>query len=710
MDWLVPSIIASLVGSVVLASVFTYLATTEREPCMISWAAAWTLYTARLVFDLIDALTPVEFTAAILLAYAVAIASGILLLLGTFQFIGGRQYRRSLLAAGLIAFAASLVAVISGVPLALAAAPSYAVQGAAHIITGVAWWRQQRMVGFWARITAGGFALWGIHKLDYPFLRGIPSLAPFGFLLGAVLALVVAVGALAAYFERTKRRLSASEARYRALFENSSSAMLIIDPVAGRVIDANASAEHFYGWSRAELSSMHIGDINTLSSEEIAAEMTAAREHRRLHFNFRHRLASGDVRDVEVFSGPVPGDDHELLYSIIHDVTERVSAQRALKESEERYRALFYDNQQMMMLVDPNDARIVEANDAAAIFYGYRPQKLRTMTIADLSVDSLDFVLGEIRATIEERRQVGVFRHVTVNGDLHDVEVYATPVKYGQNTLMFTIVHDVTTRAEDERELARYRQSLEEQVEAHTTELRSAMAELEAATRAKDDFLTSMSHELRTPLNSVIGFAHLLGQELPGPINDEQRKQIAMIERSGKHLLNLVNDVLDLAKIESGEIQVRVASVDASRVASEIAASLQSMVTDRGLELIIDAHSDIVMRTDPHLLEQILWNLLGNAIKYTDEGHVRLSVGEFGDSVRFVVSDTGPGMTSEEIEGAFEKFTRFRGPGGEGGTGLGLSIAARLAEHLGGRIEAASMPGEGSTFALTLPRVAPGVD
>ncbi|MHB1341511.1 MAG: sensor histidine kinase [Coriobacteriia bacterium] len=710
MDWLVPSIVASLAGSIVLASVFVYLAGTEHEECMVSWAAAWILYTLRLVFDLIDALTPASFTAAILLAYAAAIASGLLLLLGTFQFIGRRQYRAWLLTAGLAAFVVSLTAVLAGAPLAVAAAPAYVVQGAAHLITGIAWSRQGRMVGPWARITAAGFLLWGVHKLDYPLLRGIPSLAPFGFLLGGVLALTVAVGALVSYFERTRRLLAASEMRYRALFENSSSAMLIIDPVTGMVVDANESAEHFYGWSREELRAKRIGDINTLSPEEIAVEMAAAREHRRLHFNFCHRLASGEIRDVEVFSGPVPGDEYELLYSIIHDVTERVSAQRALEESEERYRTLFYDSQQIMMLVDPHDARIVEANDAAAIFYGYQPQKLRAMTIADLSVDGLGIVLQEVRATIEEHRQVGLYKHVTVDGSIHDVEVYSTPVRYGEHTLMFTIVHDVTMRAEDERELARYRLSLEEQVEARTAELRSTMTDLEAATAAKDDFLASMSHELRTPLNSVIGFAHLLGQELPGPINDEQRKQIGMIERSGKHLLNLVNDVLDLSKIESGELEVRMVEIDASQVASEIAASLQSMVAGRGLELIVDTCAGITVQTDPHLLEQILWNLLGNAIKYTDEGHVRLCVGAFGNSVRFVVSDTGPGMTPKQLEGAFEKFTRFHGPGGEGGTGLGLSIAARLAEHLGGRIEAASMPGEGSTFTLTLPRAEPGVD
>lgn len=584
MGWLVPSIVASLAGGVILASVFTYLAVTGRERFMRHWAVAWALFVVRLVFDLVDVLVPGGSHLAVLLSHAAGIAYGLLLLAGTTLFLGQRLPRGALVVAGVSGFVLTAVASWLGAPASLESVPSYAIQGVAHIVTGVAWWQSRSAIGPWPRVTAVVFLAGGLHKLDYPLLRYLPAIAPVGFMLSAGLSFTIAVAVLVSYFESTRQLLESSEARYRALFEDSASVMLVIDPAGGRIVDANLSAERYYGWSRDELRSMRIGDINTLAPDEIAAEMAAARESRRTFFQFRHRLASGDVRDVEVFSGPVIGEAGELLYSIVHDVTMRVEAERALSV---------------------------------------------------------------------------------------------------------------------------YQRELEDQVEARTTELQALNRELEAANRAKDDFLTSMSHELRTPLNSVIGFAHILRQEMPGPLNAEQARQVAMIERAGQHLLALVNDILDLSRIESGAVHVHLAPLDIAALAAEVAEAGTPMADERGLSVLVEAESVPMVTTDAHLVEQILWNLIGNAIKYTDGGQVAVKVNSPNGHVTVSVTDTGPGMTPAELERAFERFGRLRGPGGAGGTGLGLSIARSLAEHLGGELVVSSTPGIGSTFAFRLPLEAP---
>jgi PAS domain S-box-containing protein len=481
--------------------------------------------------------------------------------------------------------------------------------------------------------------------------------------------------------------------------------MLLVDPSDGSIKDANAAAERFYGWSREQLASMRVTDINTLSPDEVKAEMERARTRNKNHFEFRHRLANGEIRDVEVYSGPVSGPDSEQwLYSIIHDVTDKVEAQRALEESERRYRTLFEDSAQPMVLVAPDDARIVEANAAAERFYGWSREQLRAMTIADVSADDpLDVVLEEVRKSIEERQQVGTYRHKTASGDVRDVEVHATPIAFGGEPFLFTIVVDITDRKRAERELERYRVGLENEVEERTAQLEEAYEQLARANEAKDDFLRSMSHELRTPLNSVIGFSRLLEQELPGPLNDEQKVQVRMIRNAGLHLLALVDDVLDLSRIEDGRMSVELVEVDLGVLAEEAVAAVRPLAEEKGLALEVEARPGTLCRTDPQLVRQIIWNLLSNAIKYTERGSVHVTAARHETTVRLSVADTGPGMTAGQIEQAFEAFTRFRPPGDSSGTGLGLAISRRLAELLGGRITAQSAPGEGSVFILELP-------
>lgn len=252
------------------------------------------------------------------------------------------------------------------------------------------------------------------------------------------------------------------------------------------------------------------------------------------------------------------------------------------------------------------------------------------------------------------------------------------------------------------------------------TELRLTVAALEAANSAKDRFLASMSHELRTPLNSILGFSGTLLMELPGPLNDEQRKQLATVEANGQHLLSIINELLDLARIESGKVEVVLEAVSCAELLDDIAGSLRPLATSKGLELAIEAPAEeIILSTDRRALSQILINLANNAIKFTDSGSVRLRLertraepahdrDKQGHSdqattlTRFSVLDTGIGIAYEDQDRLFKEFEQLASarPHGYEGTGLGLYISQSLAGLLNAAITFESRPGRGSTFVV----------
>jgi PAS domain S-box-containing protein len=256
--------------------------------------------------------------------------------------------------------------------------------------------------------------------------------------------------------------------------------------------------------------------------------------------------------------------------------------------------------------------------------------------------------------------------------------------------------------------------------------LREQNLELERASQAKDRFLASMSHELRTPLNAVIGFTGTLLMRLPGPLTADQERQLTIIQSSAKHLLALINDLLDLAKIESGRVELRLEPIDGQQLIDEVAANLRPLAEQKGLRFEVRQPAEpLVFRTDRRALSQIIINLVNNAIKFTERGDIRLTLEARAReqavseeppaasrepptspvAVLISVSDTGIGMRPEEQAHLFEAYMQGRSastPPHEG-TGLGLHLSQKLAGLLGGAIEFISEYGQGSTFTLVIP-------
>lgn len=236
--------------------------------------------------------------------------------------------------------------------------------------------------------------------------------------------------------------------------------------------------------------------------------------------------------------------------------------------------------------------------------------------------------------------------------------------------------------------------------------LERTMLPLETALHARDEFLGRMSHELRTPLNSVIGFSKVLLKGMGGELTEEQRRQVEMINQSGHHLLALISNLLDLEKIVAGSMPVSVTEFQMADVVDDVVDVLRPVAESKGIELRMAFDGpDVTFESDKPKVRQILLNLVSNAIKFTDAGHVTVSGQASGGTCSIMVEDTGRGMTAGQLEQAFREFEQVdQGPERvKDGTGLGLSIAVRLANLLGGELMAQSESGMGSTFILTLP-------
>jgi two-component system sensor histidine kinase/response regulator len=246
-----------------------------------------------------------------------------------------------------------------------------------------------------------------------------------------------------------------------------------------------------------------------------------------------------------------------------------------------------------------------------------------------------------------------------------------------------------------------------EELEVANLDLASMSAELVAANRAKSEFLASMSHELRTPLNSIIGFSNVMMRGMAGALTDEQERQVGMINESGIHLLSLINDILDLSRIESGRLELRMEDLHVRDVVRQAAETVRPLADQRRLTLTTEVAEECTdVRADSRSLHQILLNLLGNAIKFTELGGVTLRATCSEHELRFEVADTGIGIDSSRLDDIFDEFRQYEQPGvaKPEGAGLGLPVSRRLAERLGGRIEVESVLGRGSTFTLVVPR------
>ena len=406
------------------------------------------------------------------------------------------------------------------------------------------------------------------------------------------------------------------------------------------------------------------------------------------------------------------GAMHGAIESI-RDITERKRDETVLRESERKYQELV-ENANSIILRWSRDGRIIFLNEFGQRFFGYTADEISGRHVigtivpqTDSSGRNLPSLMDEICANPAAFEQ-SANENMRRNGERVWIGWTNKVVldQHGQVAEILSIGQDITARKRIEEELRATQTNLERRVIKRTAELAAAKERAESADRVKSAFLAAMSHELRTPLNSILGFTTILQGGLAGPLNDEQRKQLGMVSNSSQRLLELINDVLDLSKIEAGQLKVEEEDFDLGTSIRTVLMAVSPLAERKGLTLTSTVAAEIgTIRSDRRRVEQILLNLLSNAVKFTSEGGISIECSAHRDRIVTRVHDTGIGIRPEDLERLFRPFQQLDSglARNHEGTGLGLSICKRIIEMMGGEISVESEWGRGSTFSFSLP-------
>jgi len=380
------------------------------------------------------------------------------------------------------------------------------------------------------------------------------------------------------------------------------------------------------------------------------------------------------------------------------NLLEHKHAEESLRESEERYRDIF-NGIQDTIFVETLDGRILAVNDRACEMYGYTHAEFLTKTVADLVPEGQSII-----APSGEEIPFSLIETVNLrsNGERFPVEVSGRIQTINGEKVLLVIVRDITERKKIERLTLQYAYELEQRVEERT-------AELIHANLTKDEFLANMSHELRTPLNGILGFSESLLEGVYGMVDESQNEAIGIIQTSGQHLLGLINDILDVSKIESGRFELQLENVSVNDICKSSLVFVKQLALKKSisLEYSPSPYAPTIF-ADSKRLKQILVNLLNNAVKFTPEnGTVKLEVREDTQvgQMRFSVTDSGIGISPEDLQKLFKPFIQLDSSLSRQyeGSGLGLVLVKQLAEMHGGSVGVESKADNGSCFYFTLP-------
>jgi PAS domain S-box-containing protein len=420
-----------------------------------------------------------------------------------------------------------------------------------------------------------------------------------------------------------------------------------------------------------------------------------------LAFENRYLCKDGSYKWLLWNAVSAPGQG--VIYAVARDITTRKQAERRLLESEERYRKLFELNPQPTWIYDRETLRFLAVNKAALQNYGYSHEEFLSMNIQDIRpAEDIPALLESLANLREEQLEYGVWRHRKKDGSIIFVEITSYSFEFSGRPADFVIAVDVTERQRAEKE----RHEFTERLAAANRELEVRNHDVERATRLKSKFLASMSHELRTPLNAIVGFSELLADGTPGDLNPKQKRFVGHIKQGSVHLLQLINDILDLSKIEAGQIELRCEDFGIAEALPEVLSTIRPLAMVKNIQVQQTLETERPVYADRIRFKQVLYNLLSNAVKFTPkDGSIEIRCYDEGTSVALSVTDTGIGIRPEDQAMVFEEFRQVEGSAGatQEGTGLGLAITRRLVEQQGGKIWLESDLGKGSRFTFTLP-------
>ena len=577
---------------------------------------------------------------------------------------------------------------------------------AVHVLAG-AWRRDRRPAAFWILIAVGVYALATCEGL-------LARLSVIHFIsLGgpAYVAMILVMSRITT--AEARRRVLESERNFRVLFENSPAAVVVFDAASGRVEEANRVALELLGYSKKELLTKTVPDLTcTEDREQISQCFRRLASEPLDHLEFEERYLRKDGASFPTVTSISRlqewGDRGACVLASAIDISERKHAELQLKERELKLRSLFELSPLGIVRTDMS-GRYLEFNEAFRRILGHSEQELKRLDF--WAVTPKEYASEQSRhfELLGRTRRFGPYEKEYVRRDGSRVPVVLNGVLIegsDGSDYTWTIVEDITERKRNGAELEQHRHQLQDMVEQRTAQLNEARLQAEAANRAKDQFLANMSHEIRTPLGALTGLSYLIRQE---GVTRRQSDWLDKIEQAADHLLDVINDILDLSKIEAGKLALHQETVDVSTLVAAVASMLSHRTQGAGVQLHVSVDEfEQPLLGDVTRLKQALLNYGSNAVKFTERGTIwlrarRLVSDERGVLARFEVQDTGIGIAPDALKRLFVAFEQADSSTTRryGGTGLGLAITKRLAQMMGGEVGANSTLGEGSTFWFT---------
>ncbi|WP_342305166.1 PAS domain S-box protein [Methanolobus sp. ZRKC5] len=501
---------------------------------------------------------------------------------------------------------------------------------------------------------------------------------------------------IALYKHKMEIKLKEREEKYSALVENGNDGIIIIQDFMIKY--ANQKMLDMTNYSFDEANELPL--MNLISPEHI--DLVKKRYVKRLRgeaiqSGYEVDIVSkdGNKIPVEISASTIHYKGKPADMAIIRDISERKKVNAALMESEKKYRELTENISELVYCMNPGTFAVTYINQAVEDIFGYTVEEwLSNPDSWESSICPED--IGKVLSKYEQMKVIlenGVieYRIIRKDGTIRWVEDHVSwLVDREANAVSVNgILHDVTKRKEAEIAL----------INAKNT--------AESANKIKSEFIANMNHELRTPLNSIIGFSDFLLENRIGSLNEKQSKYISNVSNSGKHLLNVINDILDISKIEAGKMELQHKKFSIRETLDDVEAIVSLLAEKKNICLSTSLEAnDLYIKADKLKLTQVLFNLVSNAIKFTDnEGSVVVDVQDKGNSVSFLISDTGIGISKNQYEKVFEPFTQvdYSTTRLYGGTGLGLTLVKKFVEMHDGEVWIKSELGEGTTIGFSIP-------